>query len=97
VLEGAVEMVGWRQGLVRAEEVDTKVRLVMETRELQDRVSVYRNGVAITILTYRKLTNLWRYIDRVLLEIYLFCMAQNIKYFPPEFYPTFRIICICGI
>ena len=35
----AVEMVGWQQGLVQADEVEAKVRLVMESdtgRELQE-------------------------------------------------------------
>jgi UDP:flavonoid glycosyltransferase YjiC (YdhE family) len=45
-LRVAVEMVGWRQGLVRAEEVEAKVRLVMESRELREQVSLYKKGAA---------------------------------------------------
>ncbi|KAM3346381.1 hypothetical protein ACQJBY_020753 [Aegilops geniculata] len=43
----AVEMVGWQQGLVKAGEVEDKVRLVMESeegRELRMRVEVHKEG-----------------------------------------------------
>ncbi|XP_037461903.1 anthocyanidin 5,3-O-glucosyltransferase-like [Triticum dicoccoides] len=46
----AVEMVGWQQGLVRTDELEAKVRLVMESqtgRELRERVSVHQKGDAM--------------------------------------------------
>ncbi|CAD6333120.1 unnamed protein product [Miscanthus lutarioriparius] len=45
-----VEMVGWQQGLVKAEEVEAKVRLVMESEEgkqLRARVSKHKEGAAM--------------------------------------------------
>ena len=45
-----VEMEGWLEGLVTAEEVETKVRLVMESehgRKLRERVEAHRDGVAM--------------------------------------------------
>ncbi|EER99533.1 anthocyanidin 5,3-O-glucosyltransferase [Sorghum bicolor] len=45
-----VEMVGWRQGLVGAEEVEAKVRLVMESEEgdkLRVRVAAYRDAATV--------------------------------------------------
>uniref|UniRef100_A0A0E0L4V6 UDP-glycosyltransferases domain-containing protein n=1 Tax=Oryza punctata TaxID=4537 RepID=A0A0E0L4V6_ORYPU len=45
----AVEMVGWQQGLVTAEEVEAKVRLVMESEEgseLRERVTGHKEGAA---------------------------------------------------
>lgn len=46
----AVDMVGWQQGLVKAKEVEAKVRLLMESetgRELRERVSVHKKGAAM--------------------------------------------------
>lgn len=43
----AMEMVGWQQGLVKAGEVEGKVRLVMESkegRELSARVEAHKEG-----------------------------------------------------
>lgn len=45
-----VEMEGWLEGLVTAEEVETKVRLVMESeqgRKLRDRVEAHREATAM--------------------------------------------------
>ncbi|BAH94634.1 Os09g0482860, partial [Oryza sativa Japonica Group] len=45
-----VEMEGWLEGLVTAEEVETKVRLVMESehgRKVRERVEAHRDGVAM--------------------------------------------------
>lgn len=46
-----VEMVGWKEGLVTAEEVEAKVRLVMEESEegeqLRARVAKHRDAAAI--------------------------------------------------
>ncbi|KAF0927271.1 hypothetical protein E2562_031476 [Oryza meyeriana var. granulata] len=47
----AVEMLGWQQGLVRAEEVEAKVRLVMESKtgsELRERVAAHKEGAALS-------------------------------------------------
>uniref|UniRef100_A0A0E0IE38 Glycosyltransferase n=1 Tax=Oryza nivara TaxID=4536 RepID=A0A0E0IE38_ORYNI len=46
----AVEMVGWQQGLVTAEEVEAKVRLVMESEagvELRARVTAHKEAAAV--------------------------------------------------
>uniref|UniRef100_A0A0E0L4V9 Uncharacterized protein n=1 Tax=Oryza punctata TaxID=4537 RepID=A0A0E0L4V9_ORYPU len=46
----AVEMVGWQQGLVTAEEVEAKVRLVMESEagvELRARVAAHKEAAAV--------------------------------------------------
>jgi hypothetical protein len=46
-----VEMVGWQQGLVSAEEVEAKVRLVLEESEegnqLRTRVAAHRNAATM--------------------------------------------------
>ncbi|KAL6642496.1 hypothetical protein ACP70R_020677 [Stipagrostis hirtigluma subsp. patula] len=45
-----VEVAGWQQGLVKAEEVEAKVRLVMETREgerIRARVTEHREAAAM--------------------------------------------------
>ena len=45
-----VEMVRWQQGLVKAEEVEAKVRLVMESEEgkqLRARVSKHKEGAVM--------------------------------------------------
>jgi hypothetical protein len=45
-----VEMVGWRQGLVKAEEVEAKVRLVMESEEgdrIRARVAAHRDAATV--------------------------------------------------
>jgi UDP:flavonoid glycosyltransferase YjiC (YdhE family) len=49
-----VEMIGWQQGLVKAGEVEAKVRLIMESeegRELMARVTSSRTNIAGTFLT----------------------------------------------
>lgn len=46
----AVEMVGWQQGLVRAAEVQAKVRLVMESKagkQLREQVSIHKKGATV--------------------------------------------------
>ncbi|KAL5203068.1 hypothetical protein ABZP36_014020 [Zizania latifolia] len=46
----AVEMLGWQQGLVTAEEVERKVRLVMESEaggELRARVAARKEAAAV--------------------------------------------------
>ncbi|KAF0931834.1 hypothetical protein E2562_005797 [Oryza meyeriana var. granulata] len=46
----AVEMDGWLEGLVTAGEVETKVRLVMESeqgRKLRERVEVHREAAVM--------------------------------------------------
>ncbi|KAF0924225.1 hypothetical protein E2562_009936 [Oryza meyeriana var. granulata] len=46
----AVEMLGWQQGLVTAEEVEAKVRLVMESEagsELRARVTAHKEAAAV--------------------------------------------------
>ncbi|XP_066394998.1 anthocyanidin 5,3-O-glucosyltransferase-like [Miscanthus floridulus] len=47
-----VEMVGWQQGLVRAEEVEAKVRLVMESEEgdkIRARVVAHRDAATVAL------------------------------------------------
>jgi UDP:flavonoid glycosyltransferase YjiC (YdhE family) len=49
-LSVGVEMIGWQQGLVKAGEVEAKVRLVMESeegRELRARVIAHKEGAAL--------------------------------------------------
>ena len=46
----ATEMVGWQQGLVKAGEVEAKVRLVMESeegRELRARATAHKEAAAV--------------------------------------------------
>ncbi|KAG8057172.1 hypothetical protein GUJ93_ZPchr0002g25577 [Zizania palustris] len=49
-MSAGVEMEGWLEGLVTADEVEAKVRLVMESehgRKLRERVEAYKHGAAM--------------------------------------------------